>query len=78
MADTIGKTTILVTHSISEAVLMSDRVIALGVNPGRVVGDIAIDLERPRVSEMVSSSRFQELSNEVRDALAIGMNGEAE
>ena len=77
MADTIGKTTILVTHSISEAVLMSDRVIALGVNPGRVVGDIAIDLERPRVSEMVSSTRFQELSNEVRDALAIGMNGEA-
>ena len=77
MADTIGKTTILVTHSISEAVLMSDRVIALGVNPGRVVGDITIDLERPRSSDMVSGKRFQELSNEVRDALAIGMTGEA-
>lgn len=77
MADTIGKTTILVTHSIAEAVLMSDRVIALGANPGRVVGDISVGLERPRVSEMVSSARFQEISNEVRDALAIGMNGEA-
>jgi NitT/TauT family transport system ATP-binding protein len=77
MSDTIGKTTILVTHSISEAVLMSDRVVALAANPGRVVADVSIGLERPRVSEMVSSRHFQELSNEVRDALADGLKGTA-
>ena len=72
MADKFGQTTILVTHSISEAVLMSDRIIALGANPGRMVGDIAVDLERPRRPEMVGSDRFQKLSNDVRAALSTG------
>lgn len=76
MADSLGKTTILVTHSISEAVLMADRIVALGAHPGRVVGDIFVDLERPRRADMVSSARFQEISNEVRDALALGMDGD--
>lgn len=75
MADTLGKTTLLVTHSISEAVLMSDRIIALGANPGRVVGDIKVDLERPRRASMVGSDRFQQLSNEVRSALAADLEG---
>ena len=75
MADTLGKTTLLVTHSISEAVLMSDRIIALGANPGRVVGDIKVDLERPRRTAMVGSDRFQEISNEVRAALAADQQG---
>ncbi len=75
MSDKLGKTTLLVTHSISEAVLMSDRIIALGINPGQIVGDIKVDLERPRRPEMVGSSRFQQISNEVREALAIGLEG---
>ncbi|QEE36109.1 ABC transporter ATP-binding protein [Octadecabacter sp. SW4] len=75
MADTLGKTTLLVTHSIAEAVLMSDRIIALGANPGRVVGDIKVDLERPRRSDMVGTDRFQEISNEVRVALAADLQG---
>ncbi|GKY90097.1 ABC transporter ATP-binding protein [Sinisalibacter aestuarii] len=73
MSERFGKTTILVTHSISEAVLMSDRIIALGANPGRMVGDITVDLERPRRPEMIGSDRFQQISNEVRAALSQGM-----
>ncbi|MCB1337545.1 MAG: ABC transporter ATP-binding protein [Maritimibacter sp.] len=69
MSDRFGQTTILVTHSISEAVLMSDRIIALGANPGRIVGDIAVDLPRPRNPDMVGSDPFQKISNEVRAAL---------
>jgi len=75
MADNLGKTTLLVTHSIGEAVLMSDRIIALGANPGRVVGDITVDLERPRRASMVGSDRFQQLSNQVREALSMGATG---
>jgi NitT/TauT family transport system ATP-binding protein len=43
-----GTTTILVTHSVSEAVLLSDRVIVLSPRPAEIVDDIAIDLPRPR------------------------------
>ena len=42
------KSVIIVTHSIEEAVLMADRVIILGANPGRIVKEIAVTLECPR------------------------------
>lgn len=41
-------TVVFVTHSIEEAVSLSDRVIVLSPSPGRVVEDVRIDLERPR------------------------------
>ncbi|SRR5579875_329658 len=41
-------TIILVTHSIEEAVEMADRVLVMGRNPGRIVGELTVDLARPR------------------------------
>lgn len=43
-----AKSILIVTHNIEEAVLLADRVIILGANPGRVRGEVKIDLPRPR------------------------------
>ncbi len=42
-----SKSILIVTHNIEEAVFLSDRVIILGANPGRVRGEVVIDLPRP-------------------------------
>lgn len=42
------KTVVLITHSIAEAVLLSDRVLVLSERPGKLIADIRIDLPRPR------------------------------
>jgi NitT/TauT family transport system ATP-binding protein len=44
------KTVLFVTHSVDEAVFVSDRVIMMGTHPGRVIADLKIDLPRPRWS----------------------------
>lgn len=46
--DNVVNTMIMVTHNIEEAVELSDRIIVLSNRPGRIVGDIKIDLPRPR------------------------------
>jgi ABC-type nitrate/sulfonate/bicarbonate transport system ATPase subunit len=56
-------TVLFVTHSVEEAVLLADRVLVMSAGPGRIEGDIAIDLPRPRE---VSSPEF----NAVRRDLA--------
>lgn len=70
MHEDMRKTSILVTHSIPEAVMMSDRIIALGARPGRVVGDIKVTLPRPRSAAMISTPEFQDIARQVREALA--------
>ena len=66
-------TVIFVTHSIPEAVVLSDRVIVLSARPGEIVADIAIDLPRPRLQEVERSDRFLEYTYKVKDALSSGI-----
>jgi NitT/TauT family transport system ATP-binding protein len=60
------KTMVLVTHSIEEAILLSDHVIVLTRRPGRVKADLVIDLPRPR-REL--DPRFAELKQQIRDLI---------
>jgi NitT/TauT family transport system ATP-binding protein len=54
-------TALLVTHNITEAILLADRVIVMTPRPGKVADVIDVPFERPRVQEMVAEPRFQEL-----------------
>lgn len=63
------KTVLMVTHSISEALLLSDRVLVFTPRPGRVRLDIKVDLPRPRQEEIRYSPRFTELSRRLRRAI---------
>lgn len=64
------KTVVMVTHSISEALLLADRVLVLSKLPAEITLDLAIDLPRPRGEDIRYSPRFQKLAKELRDALA--------
>jgi len=68
-----GTTTLLVTHSVREAVMLADRVIVLSPRPARVIADIAVDLPRPREAGLASDAGFVRLTDEVFAALTLGM-----
>src|SRR5699024_6110749 len=59
-------TTIFVTHSIDEAVMLSDRILVMSPRPGTFVADIDIDIPRPRDSHVRSTAKFHEHVDEVR------------
>jgi NitT/TauT family transport system ATP-binding protein len=67
--DTAKKTVFLITHSISEAVFMSDRVIVMSPRPGRIVNDVKIDLPRPRDLDMLSDESFGTYTRMLRHQL---------
>ena len=60
------KTVIFVTHNISEAILLADRVVAMSPRPGRIEQVIGIDLPRPRTLEMQFLPQFKAYSDEIR------------
>jgi NitT/TauT family transport system ATP-binding protein len=64
-----GSTVIFVTHSISEAVYLSTRVVVMSPRPGRITTVVAVDLGQPRTFETREDPRFFELVTEVREAL---------
>jgi len=60
------KTVIFVTHSISEAIFLSDRVIILSPHPGRIRKEVVIDLPRPR---QLASQEFLQYYEEIQSAI---------
>jgi NitT/TauT family transport system ATP-binding protein len=67
-----GKTVLFVTHSIDEAVFLSDRVIVMSPRPGRIVAEIKIDLPSHRTLELRDEPEFAAYAKQIR-ALFQGM-----
>jgi NitT/TauT family transport system ATP-binding protein len=65
----LSSTVVFVTHSISEAVFLSTRVVVMSPRPGRIAGIVDIDLPDPRSVETREHPRFFELVTEVRELL---------
>src|SRR5258706_3262502 len=61
------KTMVLVTHSIEEAILLSDRIIVLSARPGRVKAEVRVDLARPRDED---DPKFIELRHYLRGLIS--------
>jgi NitT/TauT family transport system ATP-binding protein len=64
------KTVVMVTHSISEALLLADRVIVLTQRPSRIGLELTVDLPRPRREDTRYSAHFQVLSKRLRAAIS--------
>jgi NitT/TauT family transport system ATP-binding protein len=62
-------TVIMVTHSISEALLLADRVLVLTPRPGQICLDLPVDLERPRQENVRYTAHFGELAQQLRAAI---------
>ena len=66
------KTVIFVTHNITEAILLADRVVAMTPRPGRIARVVEVDLERPRTIAMEFTERFKSYSDQVREVIYHG------
>lgn len=67
----LGQTTLLITHNITEAVQLSDRVVVMSFRPGTAKQIVDIELERPRSSEIVTSDAFGRYVGRIWDDLRV-------
>jgi NitT/TauT family transport system ATP-binding protein len=63
------KTVLMVTHSISEALFLADRVLVLTQRPGQIKLDLKVGLPRPRADEMRYTAHFGGLARRLKDAI---------
>jgi NitT/TauT family transport system ATP-binding protein len=65
-------TVLFVTHDVEEAVYLSDRIISMSINPGRINATFHVGLARPRHQDMISTSDFISIQKEVLAAIRAG------
>lgn len=68
-------TVVFVTHSITESVLLADRVVVMTSRPGQISGVVDVDLPRPRDLSVVNTPEFGGLASRVRDLLHLNSSG---
>ena len=64
-----GKTVVMVTHNIQEALFLADRILVMSSRPGRIEASFPVPLPRPRCLEMLYGDEFAALSRQVRGAI---------
>lgn len=62
-------TTVMVTHSVDEAVYMADRVLVLSARPGKVVYERSVPFDRPRRKDFLLTREFHSLADEITEAI---------
>ena len=72
------KTVLFVTHSIREAVFLSDRVLVMGRNPSNIIAEIKVPFARPRDFAIGESAEFNELCAKLRNQIEIARRRDAE
>jgi len=60
-----GKTVFFITHSLAEAIYLSDFVLVMSPRPGRIIKTIAIDFPRPRELDIIGSEAFGRIRNRI-------------
>ncbi len=60
-----GRTVVFVTHGLTEAIYLADRVFVMGAHPGRIIESFPIELPRPRTVEMIGNEAFGRLRNRI-------------
>jgi NitT/TauT family transport system ATP-binding protein len=70
-----GKTIVFVTHNVSEAIFLADRVVVLTPRPGRLAHVFPVDLPRPRTIDMTFSPEFIEMILKVKATIERGVHG---
>lgn len=71
-------TMVFVTHQIDEAVRLGDRVVLVGARPGRIIGEVFVDLPRPRVRDARALKLAQRIADEIRDEVDKAAREEAD
>ncbi|MDF1706157.1 MAG: ABC transporter ATP-binding protein [Aeromicrobium sp.] len=76
--ENLRPTVVLITHDLSEAIALSDRVVLMSHRPGRIVADMEIDLPRPRDEEVLRDTAFlayhQELAGLLRHEVDVALS----
>jgi NitT/TauT family transport system ATP-binding protein len=70
----MSATALLVTHNITEAILLADRVVVMTARPGKIADLIDVPFERPRAQEIIAEPEFQQLVLRAYGGLQIGVS----
>ena len=60
---------LFITHDIDEAILLADRILVMGVRPGRIISEIHVPLKRPRSRSVLTTAEFMAIKAKCLDLI---------